>query len=246
MKELIRESWKTAVAFAAGAFLLSLLIGLIARNPFGVIFLRALLFGVIFAALGVGLRLAVRTWLPELAGQAGAAPGEPGTGPDQKAGASLGGKVDIVVGEGAAAPGDLAGEAEEVAEEPASVEPERLEESEAAVSPAEAAALGEINGELAQARTEPEEAPAVEEGETAAEPIELPDALDGRSDAGLDRLDSLPDIALQEPPAAPAARARSRKQRPAPEEALRESVSRQDPATLARALRTVLKKDEKG
>jgi hypothetical protein len=66
-------------------------------------------------------------------------------------------------------------------------------------------------------------------------------------------LDALPDIADLDSPAAPrgaAARPMSRVPRPAagerPEDAVRNLLGGQDPATLARAIRTSLKKDEKG
>ena len=62
--------------------------------------------------------------------------------------------------------------------------------------------------------------------------------------------DSLPDITVQdEPSVRPVSRPRrSRPETPAEamRDAVRDTVARQDPATLARALRTVLKKDEKG
>ena len=50
MKDFVRDVWKIAAACASGAFLLSLVIGLIAGNPFGIAFFRALLFGILFTA----------------------------------------------------------------------------------------------------------------------------------------------------------------------------------------------------
>jgi len=69
VKDFVREYWKTAAAGAAGAFLLSLLVGLVTRNPFGIVFLRALLLGVLFSGMVVIIRYLIRTHLPELGAQ---------------------------------------------------------------------------------------------------------------------------------------------------------------------------------
>ncbi len=240
MRDFVRESWKIAAAFAVGAFLLSLLIGLLTRNPFGVVLLRALLLALLFAGFGAGLRFTVRTWLPELAGQ----PGPSGTDARPPAADVRGSKVDIVVGDDDARPGREAYEsAEEVPSSgpdatPGEARPAGFDES---ATNAEAAALGELTEELSAA----EDTPVAEavEGDRGEEPSELP---------GASVLDSLPDIELQgESTGTAKTGAKGRRPRAGasgitPSDAVRESVARQDPATLARALRTVLKKDEKG
>ncbi len=254
MMEFVRQSWRTAAAFAAGAFCLSLLIGLIAGNPFGVVLLRALLLAAVFAALGTGLRLVVRTWLPELAGKqagasAGASAGGDSTAAPSRADGSTGSRVDITVGgeEGAAQP-SYAEAVEPLSAQEMGAEAAEPVGPEADVSPADAAALGELAGELADARPDGtqgdlEEAPPAD---AVPDMDDLPETLEGEGGPGLRRLDSLPDIAVQEE-AVPKPASRSRRPRTAaPDEALKETVGRQDPATLARALRTVLKKDEKG
>ena len=236
MRDFVKESWKIAAAFAAGAFLLSLLIGLITRNPFGTVFLRALLLALVFAVLGAGLRSLVRTYLPELAG-GGAAPPAP---PDDKRGS----RVDIVLDDEAApgAPADLSG-AEEV--EPMDEEPADATEE---TAQAEAQALGELADELA------EDADAADggSGEEVMEGEEPGPPAASRAGAG--DIDELPDIGPLEEPERPGARGgpgRGAKpmggaDREKAEDALKSTMARQDPATLARALRTVLKKDDKG
>ena|GEM_PF-2296252 len=95
MKDFLREYWKSAAAGAAGAFLLSLLVGLVSRNPFGVVFVRALLLALLFAGLAAALRYVVRTHLLEAAKEGAAAPtGGADTRDDRR-----GGRVDIVLPE---------------------------------------------------------------------------------------------------------------------------------------------------
>src|SRR5208283_4953422 len=68
LKGFVGDVWKIAAAFASGAFLLSLVTGLAAANPFGVVVARALLLAVLFAGLGAGLRFVIKRYLPELLG----------------------------------------------------------------------------------------------------------------------------------------------------------------------------------
>ena len=98
VKDFVRDVWKIAAACASGAFLLSLVIGLIAGNPFGIAFFRALLFGILFAGLGVGLRFVVRAYLPELAA-AGAPAGSADASTEPRAAGQRGTAVDIVLPE---------------------------------------------------------------------------------------------------------------------------------------------------
>jgi hypothetical protein len=242
VREFIRESWKTASAFAAGAFLLSTLIGLVASNPFGVVILRAFLLGLFFAGLGAGLRWAVRTWLAE---PAAASASEASAGVAVPAQDGRGSRVDITLGEdpdsgraGADSGRGAAGAGED--------EPTAPRDDSAAQ--AEAAALGELSQELGEDPSATEEEAAGVEEMDGDSPPDLPAPKGTRETRG--RVDSLPDISLQdEPPARPVSRARrTRPETPgeALRDAVRDNVARQDPATLARALRTVLKKDEKG
>ncbi|HET6452114.1 MAG TPA: hypothetical protein VFI08_12425, partial [Spirochaetia bacterium] len=67
MRDFFKDVWKIAAGTAAGAFLLSLLIGLAAANPFGIAFSRAFLLALVFGALGAGVRAIIKAYLPELA-----------------------------------------------------------------------------------------------------------------------------------------------------------------------------------
>jgi hypothetical protein len=261
VKDFVRDVWKIAAGCAAGAFLLSLLIGLISGNPFGVSFFRAFLFAVLFAGLGAGLRTVVKTYLPELSSGGAPAADSPG------AGGTTGRSVDIVLPEddglrrqayggspragrsAEAELGDAEGELEEAADG------DSLDED--SPSPAEAQALGELGEELA------EELPGADSAEarplrgagpeTEGEPVEEAETGDELARSARDPagdLDTLPDIAALEPPSEQRSGSvrSTRMTNPGerPEDAVRTMLSGQDPATLARALRTVLKKDEKG
>jgi hypothetical protein len=265
VKDFFRDNWKIAAACALGAFLLSLVIGLIARNLFGVAFLRAFLLAVLFAGLGVGARLVARTYLPELVAASN------GTQPEPDG--SRGKNIDIVLPEenprrrtrtgsrpaGDTArntePGDLLPDEEE-AEEAAAVAAALDDDS---LARAEARALGELTDELA------EELPSASEPTTGGtedfaelgEPVESgpekKSAKGGQPVEGqADELDALPDISnLEMAPEEPSGKDGGRGHRGAaygekPQDAIRGAVSGQDPATIARAIRTVLKKDEKG
>jgi hypothetical protein len=247
VKEFIRGSWKIATGFAAGAFFLSLLIGLLTRNPFGIVFVRALLLALLFAILGVALRWAVTTYLPEIA-TTRAAEGTDAAQPraDARAEASRGSRVDITLDDeampGSPGPG-VDGEPENAA---------GVDDADE-TSQAEAQALGALAEELAEER--PGGFSSADEdgaGEAVEEPSELPIA-GSAADTATD-MDELPDLGPlggEEPPASRGGRPRAmRASAPGPGErpgdAMRDTMARQDPATLARALRTVLKKDEKG
>jgi hypothetical protein len=244
VRDFVKESWKIGAAFAAGAFLLSLLIGLITRNPFGTVFLRAFLLALLFAGLGAGLRYLVRTYLPELAsGQAAAA-----VSPEEKRGS----RVDIVLDD-EAAPGRPAPRTDDDSSAAEDVEP--MEEEPpgggAEAAQAESRALGELAEELAEDADAPEGGYDAEEADLAGD---VPTAPAARSSAGASDMDALPDLGPLEGPdsgesrggSGKGARPYARSNRETAEDAMKSTMARQDPATLARALRTVLKKDEKG
>jgi hypothetical protein len=250
VKDFVKESWKIGAAFAAGAFLLSLLIGLITRNPFGTVFVRALLLALLFAGLGAGLRYLVRTYLPELSGGEGANP----AAPEEKRGS----RVDIVLDD-EAVPGPSSSRSAEASSAAEDVEPMEDEPAEAGdnAARAESQALGELAEELASGDAAASEGDGdVEEagrdGEAPTEP-----AVSKRTGAA--GLDELPDIGPLEGPAdrgeggGTAQGGRTKGMRPlsrsggrSAEEAMKATIARQDPAILARALRTVVKRDEKG
>lgn len=92
---LLREYGRTVAIFAAAGFVLSLLVGLLARNPFGVLLLRAVLLAIAFAGVGAGLQYVVRRFLPGIADGEGAESGEAAAAAAPAAGSN----VDIVLPE---------------------------------------------------------------------------------------------------------------------------------------------------
>lgn len=208
---LLREYGRTVAIFAAAGLVLSLLVGLLARNPFGIMLLRAVLLAIAFGGVGAGMQYVVRRFLPEIMGgqqtsSAGAA--------DAAAAPRAGSTVDIVLPEEPLA----SGEGAEARSEP-------LEEL---------PGTGDGDG-----------APAVEELDGAEPP---PSAETAAPVTG--QLDELPEF---DPAGATAAAERGAGRRAErvpgsrakPSDATRDVLERQDPAVLARGLRTMLKRDER-
>jgi hypothetical protein len=291
VKDFVRDVWKVSAACSFGAFLLSLVIGLIAGNPFGVVIFRALLLALLFAALGAGLRFVVKAYLPELitstSSPAGMDEGMSRAGRAGKSGAEggadrRGAAVDIVLPDddglrrqtyGGSGGAPLSGPLESGAANMEDVGDAALEASldQGFMSQGDPPGLGEV-AELT------EELPSVREpagtGGSAVTQVEKSAeyrGAEGAESAGYrgaveetesgDELprtmressggvDSLPDIEGLEPPEEKPARAPLRVPRPAegekPGDAVRIALSGQDPATLARAIRTALKNAEKG
>jgi len=260
--ELFRDYGKTAGIFAGSAFLLSLLVGALSRNPFGVVLLRALLFGLLFALLGGGYRFLYLRFLSQPSGSGA-----------EKAPEATGSAVDIVLPEEpatfepAAAGGEDADAAD--AEEVAEAEPSGEE-----ASPAQSAAVAgpaDESGDLLDAESEGEP------GDELLPVMEEADSGSAGPGAGQSGLDELPDLMDLDAPLKSGGRGRAGEPRGAeprtgesdaagtrpsspgagrrraaassgttPEEAVRNAVSEEDPASLARAIRTVLKRDGKG
>ncbi len=233
MREFIRAYGKLAGLFAAAALVLSFLTGIVARNPIGTVILRAVLLALLFGGLGVGLQFVVRRFLPGLG--VGTPPGvgaPPNDGAEGEAAAS-GSQVDIVLPEenplaagGAAAPDGSLEESGAVAVE---------DGLEAAGDEGEAVLLGEPG---------PTGEPTGPGGT-----LEAAGEQPGRRTPG-GELDALPDIGgLEQAPQRKAGRtrpARASFSGAAADEALRRMVEDEDPATLARAIHTVVKREEKG
>jgi hypothetical protein len=235
----LRTYGKLAGLFAAAAFVLSFVTGIAARNSVATIVLRAVLLAVLFSGLGVGLQFVVKKFLPELSG----APGAPA---DER---PPGSSIDIVLPEesplGAerveeAAPADAgeggeAGEVQEVGDEAGPVE--TLEEA-----GDQGTAISEEPTDVSQAEESgapaPPDQPVVGTAEQASQ--------NPRQSSSLD---ALPDIGSLEAsgPTGTRSRASRRVGRGASaEEAMRSLAVQEDPSTLARAIRTVLKREEKG
>jgi hypothetical protein len=278
--DFVREYGRIAGFFAAAAFILSLCIGLLSRNPFSTALLRAFLLAVVFAGLGAGLKAVIQRWLPELAERRAA-------GPASDAEAGVGQAVDIVLPGGgyAGAPavdsGDQAGEPLEAGDEAAplaeeaedlAAEAEELPaEQETAVGPGAAGGSEqEAPLESLDAVSEEDEAAPGEAAPVRREPPSGPDSpgpdeelpTQALSRAGRDALPDLGELGAPsrsaDPQGAPPAPkrapgpvpgrlpARPSRRAATPDDAMRGALSSEDPESLAKAIRTVLKRDDKG
>jgi len=224
MRDFIRTYGKLAGLFAAAAFVLSFVTGIAARNPVGTIILRAVLLSALFCGLGVGLQFVVRKFLPELTGAPAAAPDEPAPGSRVNA-SGMGAVVDIVLPEeNPLEAGRAAGEAEleEAPEEDAEERTAVLQES--------------VDGS------------PLEETPVSVEPAE-PSLESLKQSGSPGGLDALPDIGSLEASGPAPGRPRAGRRAgtgASPGEAMRSRAIQEDPSTLARAVRTVLKREEKG
>jgi hypothetical protein len=258
VKDFMREYGKLAGATAAGAFLISLVIGLVSGNLFGVALARALLFALLFAGLAAGARYVVTKYLSEPVGE---------TPPDR------GQKIDITLPEeNPVAPGRAGAYAREsrapqehppaaetgygdlAAEETGSAGALPLELEQPGSGDSMDVGVDSLDDELPpltdDAVAEEEAGPAadsVEEAESVPEdgPVSLAaggvDAL--QEDADLGRL---PDISSLGGSSSGARASPPPRVPQTPEDAMKGALGARDPATLARAIRTVLKREEKG
>lgn len=236
-------NWKLVAGLAVLGALVSLIFGIAGGNPFGTILVRLVVSAVLLGALGGAAGLLVRKFMPELeAGSAGSAEGGSASAPRQGGGAEAP-EVDIVIdeelplgAEGLLARAPVEQEAAEAAPVGGEPGPSASEEAQAAGPPSE------LLEELA-----PLEEAAGPVAEQAAEQA----ALTG-SDDETELLDALP--ALEEPaPGAEGAEGLDRAAETSPASIRRTQreqeqarVAAQDPAELAKAVRTFMKKDQEG
>jgi hypothetical protein len=219
------EKWKIPAIFAGVGALISLIAGVAGGNPFGLVLLRVLFCLLAAGGVGLAIQYVLRRYLPELGGQT-AAGSNPAVDIVIDEDLALGGPERDLKGEEEAAPLSAA-ESQFAAEQPL---PEAGLELEA---PLEAESLAEEAVEPLPQTV----------GELEAGPLEmLPEAEEERFLEG--SLDSLPDIAGDEP-VRPARRASTIRGELA--EARVDSLLKgQDPAVMAKAVRTFLKKDQEG
>ncbi len=253
MKDFVREYGRIAAIFAVAAFILSLIVGLFSGNPFGIVLLRALMLAVVFALLGAGVAFVVTRYLPELAGK-GAVDSSVEAGAAKHT-------IDIVLPE--ENPANLSADVEEaesveeaVSDESGVQEAESVEEVEE-LSPS-AGSAEEFTSDIdAAGDAAGSQSSLGDETEPLFQPQGQGEAAGRRrGDEGIDTLDSLPDIgdlevipgakgaAAAESGPAPRASESSRIRRP--EDVPGGFIGDEDPETLAKAIRTVLKRDEKG
>lgn len=200
-------NWKAVAVFAGVGVFLSLLFGIFAANPFGVVLLRVLLSGAAAAGLGFGVLYVVDRFLPEVGGDA----------PQARA---VGEHIDIVVpGENphdtseAGAEGAPAGDAELVGDgEVGEPEVDEISDTDSLELSPESGGAEDDSGELQEMET----------AEEAGFGGEAQPAGVGKSSGR--RVDSL------------GGRAGS----------VNAGGQEQDPEVVARALRTMMKRDEEG
>jgi hypothetical protein len=214
---------KFSAYFAGSAFAIAFLTGIFAGVGFGTVILRALIGAVVFAGLGYGTYIVISTRLPELLSRAAA--------PEREA-EGYGQNVDIVVDDDDEVPD--AAEELEAADEPSTAaegEAGELEE----VGDEESAAAGEGGDEL------------VEEVEEVAASSGAPDtSSSGGEDVDENSVDALPDIGgfagdfeaegtevVEDDEGGTSGSSRAR-----------EHGIQQDPEVIAKALQTVIKRDE--
>jgi hypothetical protein len=257
LTDLAREYGKNSAFSAAAAFVLSFIVGLFSRNIFGVVLLRAFLLAIVFAALGAAYTFIIKKYLPELLGTSPENPAPDAQRREKRT-------VDIVLPEenpmAAGLGPDMGAEGStETLEDAESAGLETVESADFSEEPP-LASTG-----VPQEQAEPfgvvaaeelgEEAVEdfidVESGEEEAPPVieetEVP-AAGRRASEGLEDLDNLPDIAdIGSLGGAPRASPRkTEKIRLKPEETAHGFVADEDPESLAKAIRTVMKRDERG
>jgi hypothetical protein len=257
VKDFVREYGRTAAIFAAAALALSFLVGIFAGNPFLTVIFRAILLAAAFAAIGVGFAFVVKRYLPELVSPPAAAPAASGD--------AEGHSVDITLPE--ESPDSAVMEAEEPEEaesldvgEPAAYRAaESAEEVEELESPSSGIRTSATEGvdevEDMAASVEPIESmePIVETAENPGG--ESHPALKRTALGGIDSLESLPDFGDlgnftspgKSASAHPAPSPKTERVRPRrPAEAAQGNLAEEDPESLAKAIRTVIKRDERG
>ncbi len=232
-------NWKIPAGFAAFGAVVSLLAGAIGGNPFGIIILRLFLSSVVLAGVGLGFNFIFKRFFPEL----GSSPAR--VTRDQ------GEEVDIVIDE------DVPLEAGSVLGEPLSAgavdqpEPESAEIADVETIEEAEEVLAEDLDEVPEFAGEPFlEEDAEPSTAQPAEPAATPPPA-GTKDANapslnpvgaFEDLDTLPDIDQFSPSTdTPAATPKPGEHRHAQVD---EIVKGQDPADLAKAVRTFMNKDQ--
>jgi hypothetical protein len=229
---------RASLFVALGAALLSALVGALAGVLAGWLLLRALIFGAVMGAAALGIVRLARTFFPGLIPDSDGEGRESG-GQAFAAGAAeapAGSRVDIVLPGGEAEAESFDADAE--VEEADLVEEARPEAGDGEPTMAEEPSLLDDRGPAASS------APAMP-------PAHMGSAGDARAPEGIDDLDVLPDLdgftdsfAAAEFSSSGGAPASARA---APEDSASSRTSDGlDPASLAKAVRTILKRDQKG
>lgn len=223
----MKIDWRVSAIAAGSAFLLSVLVGVIGNVSFGVLILRAVVAAAVFGAGAIGASLVIDRYLPELKNSSSA-----------QADASDGAGVDIVVEgdddlqNGVFGPeiahdaSHVESEAEEGDEELGELSPVDQEEEESIAEDVAESGSGASDIPV----NEDEVIEEVEEADDESDVVELEEAEEEPGGGNLPDVDSMSDSFTELPLA---------------EETIDDSSdSGEDPALMARAIRTVLKREE--
>ncbi len=231
------DSSLRASAFAGlGAFLLSIIIAVFSQIPFLVLLLRALVSGIGFFALFYGAQFVLKRFIPELFDEGTAA----------RPGPVAGTLVDIVIPGGDDSPNEVS---RHVVDDPM-VSP-NIESTSSPASPAMVLGVNEIEREVADLRSNQlvasDPGSVSESGNSGLAP---------RPSVALDELDSLPDLDGLSDAFTDSTTSASGNGDIASQIGVSESMPTaggpatrdggQDPALLAKAVQTLLRRDQKG
>lgn len=255
----MERNWRLVAVFAGGAFILSVLSGAIAGVSFGALVLRAVLGALVFGGLSLGIQYVIDRFLPELKSTGSSA--DAASSAEEEAELS-GRNVDIVVEEepeelsslGGSEGGDEAGEAaadgaeQSVAQgaDAAAAQPYSFENL------GEGQQSGEDRDSSGELIEEVEEVAAEEGGDTPHE--HTPRHERASAEVTGEDIDQLPDVGgfadtFEDAPDDGAGAAGSEGGAFASEglnsgSSSSEGRSDQDPETMARAIQTLLRRDE--
>ncbi len=255
MKDFIRENGRTIAIIAAAAMILSLIIGLLTRNSFGVAFFRAIFLALFFGLFAAAILFTLKKYLPELSAREipvktaesdealGHAvdivlPEEPMVGVEKEEGG-----VVLKSQEAESGPERYAEASTDQYDEPDMLESaDAVETPEAPMTREKGEKSGPSGGDSANGTAD-----LTALDSDGSETGEATDRLKRTQRGNTGGLDALPDFGflgetVKTGSGARAAGQRARK----PEDAARGFVSEEDPETLAKAIRTVIKRDEKG
>jgi len=236
------DSSLRASAFAGlGAFILSCLIALFSRVPFGVLLVRALLSGLAFGAFVYGAIAVFQRFMPELLD---------GTAVKEQDASMLGSVVDIVVPGGEYEPAG-SGQTVDSVYGGTAVSPEQGEKA--------GIATEELEREVGDLRTDSlVTSDPVEFEQPGAETERPGTAMAARPPAGLDELDTLPDLegfsdSFSSAPSGGFGESGGPEDGGSGPMGVSDTMptagspdSGQDPAVLAKAVQTLLRRDQKG
>jgi hypothetical protein len=237
---IMRDYIRNGAVGALAAFFLSLIVGLFSRNPAGTMFLRAFLLGVVFGGLAAAVTFLTKKYLLEQSGEASVRAEEKKS-------------VDIVLPEESPGKGEGLEYTLEGPEEIEEAEPvefgdgEMISESDTAIASRTplSSEPGDFEEEIPEELAE-ETRPADGGEASGAVPVEEVGPIDVTGE-----LDSLPDISeLGSLGGGKSGPTPPRRTGPlaakSSDEAVRGYLGDEDPESLAKAIRTVMKRDQKG